>query len=97
LLELADLSVLQYPSGNNSKGPTPCFAVVCQLGAGKTTKARSKLYFIDILQYKSLLLCTIGSIAQYFFACWYIAGKQVLYFQQQEDWYNTVFLAGKYP
>jgi hypothetical protein len=69
LLELADLSVLQYPSGDDGEGPTPCFVVVCQLGAGKTTKARSKPYFIGILQYKSLLLCTIGSIVQYFFAC----------------------------
>ena len=97
MLELADMSVLQYPSSDEGKGPTPCFAVVYQLGAGKTTRARAKPYFIGAMQHKSPLLYTIGSIAQYLFARWHIAGEQPPCFQQQEDQYNTVLLVGKNP
>ena len=95
MLELADLSVLQYPVGDDGEGPTPCFAVVCQLGAGKTTRARQKPHFMGAMRHKSPLLCTMGSLAQYFFARWHIAGEQPPCFRRREDWYDTVLLVEK--
>ena len=46
MVELADLSVLQYPGGDDGEGPTPGFAVIFQLGGGKTKKAQSKTFFM---------------------------------------------------
>src|SRR5437016_59232 len=97
MVRLPDLSVLQYPGGDDGEGPMPCFAVVYQLGAGKTLKARSKARFMGALRHKKPLLCTMGALAQYFFHRWHIAGEMPPNFQRREDWYDIVLLAGKDP
>ena len=41
MVELADLIVMQYPP---EEGPTPCFAVVLQITAGKTNQTGRAQY-----------------------------------------------------
>ncbi len=59
MAELADLSIIQYPP---EEGPTPCFAVVLQLTAGKMNKT-GRVQYMSAMRHKGPLLCTIGALA----------------------------------
>jgi hypothetical protein len=59
MAELADLSLLIYPS---IEGPTACHAVVLTISNGKTNKYGRK-QFIGAMRYKSPYLCCLGALA----------------------------------
>ena len=62
-IELADLSLLDYPS---SEDPTLCGCVVSLLQDGKINKTARK-DFIGALRYKDPLFCTQRALTQLFF------------------------------
>ncbi|KAF5702735.1 high-osmolarity-induced transcription factor [Fusarium mundagurra] len=70
-MELADLSLLDYPS---SEGPTPCGCLVTLLRDGKLNKTAKK-EFMGALRHKDPLFCTQGALAQLFFWRWHVAGE----------------------
>ena len=90
-LELADLSLLDYPS---SEGPTLCGCLVSLLRDGKMNKTARK-EFMGSLRHKDPLLCTQGALAQLFFWRWHISGEEPPSFRRRQDWYRIKVLAGR--
>ncbi|KAG6990365.1 High-osmolarity-induced transcription protein 1 [Fusarium oxysporum f. sp. conglutinans] len=90
-MELADLSLLDYPS---SEGPTPCGCLVTLLRDGKLNKTAKK-EFMGALRHKDPLLCTQGSLAQLFFWRWHVAGESPPSFRRRQDWYRIKVLVGR--
>src|SRR5436309_193446 len=91
MLELTDMSLLEYPK---EEGPTPCFALIFQLSNGKMNKTGKK-QFMGALRHQDPMLCTQDALAQYLFWIWHISGEQPPSFQCQQDWYRTKMLVGK--
>jgi hypothetical protein len=85
MAELADLSLIEFPAKN--EGPTPCFAVVLQITAGKTNNSGQAQY-MGAMRHKDPRLCTMSALAQYFFWRWEISGEEPLDFQSQQSWYG---------
>jgi hypothetical protein len=92
-MELADLCLLQY---NKEIGPTPCYTVIAILSNGKTNKNGRK-QFIGTIRYKDPLLCTIGTLTQYFFHRWHCAGEQPPNLARRSNWYRVKVLVGRTP
>ncbi|KAH7461576.1 hypothetical protein FOMA001_g19032 [Fusarium oxysporum f. sp. matthiolae] len=90
-MELADLSLLDYPS---SEGPTPCGCLVTLLRDGKLNKTAKK-EFMGALRHKDPLLCTQGALAQLFFWRWHVAGEPSPSFRRRQDWYRIKVLVGR--
>ncbi|KAK7592307.1 hypothetical protein V3481_006928 [Fusarium oxysporum f. sp. vasinfectum] len=90
-MELADLSLLDYPS---SEGPTPCGCLVTLLRDGKLNKTAKK-EFMGALRHKDPLLCTQGALAQLFFWRWHVAGESPPSFRRRQDWYRIKVLVGR--
>jgi len=90
-MELADLSLLDYPS---AEGPTPCGCLVSLLQDGKMNKTAKK-EFMGSLRHKNPLLCTQGALAQLFFWRWHVAGEPPPSFRHRQDWYRIKVLVGK--
>lgn len=90
MAELADLSIIQYPP---EEGPTPCFAVVLQLTAGKMNKT-GRAQYMGAMRHKDPLLCTMRALAQYLFWRWHISGEQPPVFKSRQSWYSTKLLVG---
>ncbi|KAK4217014.1 hypothetical protein QBC37DRAFT_415804 [Rhypophila decipiens] len=89
-MELADLSLLEYPL---TEGPTPCRCLVALLQDGKMNKTAKK-EFMGALRHKDPLLCTQGALAQLLFWRWHIAGEPAPTFRHRQDWYNIKVLIG---
>ncbi|KAL9573972.1 hypothetical protein ACKAV7_001916 [Fusarium commune] len=87
-IELADLSLLDYPS---SEGPTPCGCLITLLQDGKLNKTAKK-EFIGALRHKDPLFYTQGALAQLFFWRWHVAGEPSLSFRRCQDWYQIKVL-----
>ncbi|RKK08421.1 hypothetical protein BFJ66_g16708 [Fusarium oxysporum f. sp. cepae] len=90
-MELADLSLLDYPS---SEGPTPCGCLVTLLRDGKLNKMAKK-EFMGALRHKDPLFCTQGALAQLFFWRWHVAGEPSPSFRRRQDWYRIKVLVGR--
>ncbi|KAF6517625.1 hypothetical protein HZS61_003186 [Fusarium oxysporum f. sp. conglutinans] len=90
-MELADLSLLDYPS---SEGPTPCGCLVTLLRDGKLNKTAKK-EFMGALRHKDPLFCTQGALAQLFFWRWHVAGEPSPSFRRRQDWYRIKVLVGR--
>ena len=90
-MELADLSLLDYPS---SEGPTLCGCLVSLLQDGKMNKTARK-EFMGALRHKDPLFCTQGALAQLFFWRWHVAGEAPPAFRQRKDWYRIKVLVGR--
>ncbi|RKK58144.1 hypothetical protein BFJ69_g17421, partial [Fusarium oxysporum] len=90
-MELADLSLLDYPS---SEGPTPCGCLATLLRDGKLNKTAKK-EFMGALRHKDPLLCTQGALAQLFFWRWHVAGESPPSFRRRQDWYRIKVLVGR--
>ncbi|KAH7460994.1 hypothetical protein FOMA001_g19368 [Fusarium oxysporum f. sp. matthiolae] len=90
-MELADLSLLDYPS---SEGPTPCGCLVTLLRDGKLNKTAKK-EFMGALRHKDPLFCTQGALAQLFFRRWHVAGELSPSFRRRQDWYRIKVLVGR--
>ncbi|RKK12793.1 hypothetical protein BFJ65_g12053 [Fusarium oxysporum f. sp. cepae] len=90
-IELADLSLLDYPS---SEGPTPCGCLVTLLRDGKLNKTAKK-EFMGALRHKDPLFCTQGALAQLFFWRWHVAGEPSSSFRRRQDWYRIKVLVGR--
>uniref|UniRef100_A0A0D2XRY2 Ndc10 domain-containing protein n=1 Tax=Fusarium oxysporum (strain Fo5176) TaxID=660025 RepID=A0A0D2XRY2_FUSOF len=90
-MELADLSLLDYPS---SEGPTPCGCLVTLLQDGKLNKTAKK-EFMGALRHKDPLFCTQGALAQLFFWRWHVAGEPSPSFRRRQDWYRIKVLVGR--
>jgi len=90
-MELADLSLLDYPS---SEGPTPCGCLVTLLRDGKLNKTVKK-EFMGALRHKDPLFCTQGALAQLFFWRWHVAGELSPSFRRRQDWYQIKVLVGR--
>jgi hypothetical protein len=90
-MELADLSLLDYPS---TEGPTPCGCLVSLLQDGKMNKTAKK-EFMGSLRHKDPLLCTQGALAQLLFWRWHIAGEAAPTFRRRQDWYKIKLLVGR--
>ncbi|KNB19478.1 hypothetical protein FOXG_16742 [Fusarium oxysporum f. sp. lycopersici 4287] len=90
-MELADLSLLDYPS---SEGPTPCGCLVTLLRDGKLNKTAKK-EFMGALRHKNPLFCTQGALAQLFFWRWHVAGEPSPSFRRRQDWYRIKVLVGR--
>lgn len=91
-MELADLSLLDYPS---TEGPTPCGCLVSLLQDGKMNKTAKKV-FMGSLRHKNPLLCTQGALAQLFFWRWHVAGEPPPSFRRRQDWYRIKVLVGQH-
>lgn len=89
-MELADLSLLDYPL---TEGPTPCGCLVALLQDGKMNKIAKK-EFMGALRHRDPLLCTQGALAQLLFWRWHIAGELAPTFRHRQDWYNIKVLVG---
>jgi len=89
-MELADLSLLEYPL---TEGPTPCGCLVALLQDGKMNKTAKK-EFMGALRHRDPLLCTQGALAQLLFWRWHIAGEPAPTFRHRQDWYNIKVLVG---
>jgi hypothetical protein len=81
MLELADMSLIEYPK---VEGPMPCFAVVVQITNGKMNKTGKK-QFMGALRHRDPMLCTQSALAQYFFWRWHISGEQLPSFRRKQD------------
>jgi hypothetical protein len=90
-MELADLSLLDYPS---AEGPTACGCLVSLLQDGKMNKTARK-EFMGALRHKDPLLCTQGAVAQLFFWRWHVAGEAPPTFRRRSDWYRIKVLVGQ--
>jgi hypothetical protein len=90
-LELADLSLLDYPP---SEGPTPCGCLVSLLQDGKMNKTAKK-EFMGSLRHKDPLFCTQGALAQLLFWRWHISGEFPPSFRRRQDWYRIKVLVGR--
>ncbi|KAG6996259.1 hypothetical protein FocnCong_v013425 [Fusarium oxysporum f. sp. conglutinans] len=90
-IELADLSLLDYPS---LEGLTPCGCLITLLRDGKLNKTAKK-EFIGALRHKDPLFCTQGALAQLFFWRWYVAGEPSPSFRRRQDWYRIKVLVGR--
>ncbi|KAH7471459.1 hypothetical protein FOMA001_g13568 [Fusarium oxysporum f. sp. matthiolae] len=90
-MELADLSLLDYPS---SEGPTPCGCLVTLLRDGKLNKTAKK-EFMGALRHKDPLFCMQGALAQLFFWRWHVAGEPSPSFRRRQDWYRIKVLVGR--
>ena len=90
-LELADLSLLDYPSG---EGPTLCGCLVSLLQDGKMNKTARK-EFMGSLRHKDPLLCTQGALAQLLFWRWHVASEPPPSFRCRQDWYRIKVLVGQ--
>ena len=90
-LELADLSLLDYP---REEGPTLCGCLVSLLQDGKMNKTAKK-EFMGSLRHKDPLLCTQGALAQLLFWRWHIAGELPPSFRRRQDWYRIKVLVGQ--
>ncbi|KNB18705.1 hypothetical protein FOXG_16147 [Fusarium oxysporum f. sp. lycopersici 4287] len=90
-MELADLSLLDYPS---SEGPSPCGCLVTLLQDGKLNKTAKK-EFMGALRHKDPLFCTQGALAQLFFWRWHVAGEPSPSFRRRQDWYRIKVLVGR--
>ena len=90
-MELADLSLLDYPS---TEGPTQCGCLVSLLQDGKMNKTAKK-EFMGSLRHKNPLLCTQGALAQLFFWRWHVAGEPPPSFRRRQDWYRIKVLVGQ--
>jgi hypothetical protein len=90
-MELADLSLLDYPA---SEGPTQCGCLVALLRDGKMNKTAKK-EFMGSFRHKDPLLCTQGALAQLFFWRWHIAGEDPPSFRRRQDWYRIKVLVGR--
>lgn len=89
-MELADLSLLEYPL---TEGPTPCGCLVALLQDGKMNKTAKK-EFMGALRHRNPLLCTQGALAQLLFWRWHIAGEPAPTFRRRQDWYKIKVLVG---
>ncbi|KAK3906347.1 hypothetical protein C8A05DRAFT_29789 [Staphylotrichum tortipilum] len=87
-LELADLSLLDYP---REEGPTLCGCLVLLLKDGKMNKTGKK-EFMGSLRHKDPLLCTQGALAQLLFWRWHIVGEPSPSFRRRQDWYKIKVL-----
>lgn len=90
-IELADLSLLDYPA---SEGPTPCSCLVSLLQDGKLNKTARK-EFMGALRHRDPLLCTQGALAQLLFWRWHVSGEAPPSFQRRQDWYRIKVLVGQ--
>jgi hypothetical protein len=90
-MELADLSLLDYPP---AEGPTLCGCLVALLQDGKMNKTARK-EFMGSLRHKDPLFCTQGALAQLFFWRWHIAGEAPPSFRRRQDWYRIKVLVGR--
>ena len=90
-LELADLSLLDYP---REEGPTLCGCLVSLLQDGKMNKTAKK-EFMGSLRHKDPLLCTQGALAQLLFWRWHIVGEPSPSFRRRQDWYKIKVLVGQ--
>ena len=90
-LELADLSLLDYP---REEGPTLCGCLVSLLQDGKMKKTARK-EFMGSLRHKDPLFCTQGALAQLLFWRWHIVGEPAPSFRRRQDWYRIKVLVGQ--
>lgn len=91
MLELADMSLVQYPA---EEGSTPCYALVFLLANGKTNQTGKK-QFMGAMRHKDPTLCTMGALAQYLFWRWHIGGEEPPSFRSREDWYRIKMLVAR--
>jgi hypothetical protein len=89
-LDISHLAVIQYPS---DEGPTPCDCLVLTIREGKLNKV-GNIEHMGSFRHKNPLLCSQGSLAQYFFYRWHIAGEAPPTFRRRRDWYNIKALVG---
>lgn len=92
-MELADLSLLDYPP---SEGSTPCACLVTLLRDGKMNQTAKK-EFMGALRHKDPLFCTQGALAQAFFWRWHVIGEAPPSFRRRSDWYRIKVLVGQDP
>lgn len=92
-MELADLSLLDYPS---SEGPTQCGCLVGVLRDNKMNETAKK-EFMGAIRHKDPLLCTQSALAQLLFWRWHIAGEAPPSFRRHSDWHRIKVLIGRDP
>jgi hypothetical protein len=91
--ELADLSLLEFPP---DEGPTPAFAICMLLDNGKLNK-NGRMEYMGALRHKDPLLCTMSSLAIYFFWRWHISKEECPQFRHRRNWYHIKSLVASGP
>ena len=72
----------------------PCFGIIVQVNRTKTNQSGKKEYK-GALWHKDPLLCAMGTLAQYLFWCFELAGEPPPDFWMHKSWYKTKLLLGR--
>jgi hypothetical protein len=91
-MELPDCFRLELLHEGQNSTEFPIYALVIVMNQGKTNQ-HGRIEYGDILQYRDVRSCLIGSLACYFFWQWQVKGTETFpTFACSEDWYNIKVL-----